>query len=41
MKVEKKKAREERDLVLALEWRSKIGSERYFLLERRPDEGMR
>lgn len=43
MKVEKKKAREETDLVLALEWRSvKEDSsevERWFLLEKRPDEG--
>ncbi len=40
MKVEKKKSREETDLVSVVEWASsKQPDLRYFLLVRRPDEG--
>lgn len=40
MKAEKKKAREEVDLVSVIEWRSQSGSEeRWFILVRRPEGG--
>lgn len=40
MKAEKKKAREEVDLVSVIEWRSRLGSEeRWFMLVRRPEGG--
>ncbi len=38
MKVERKKAREEVDLVNVIEWRSTFG-DRHFLLARRPETG--
>lgn len=38
MKVDRKKAREETDLVSVIEWTS--SDERYFLLVRRPEEGL-
>lgn len=41
MKVERKKAREELDVVNVIEWRSKTDpDERWFLLVRRPEGGM-
>lgn len=39
MKVEKKKAREELDIVNVIEWRSQRDNERWFLLVRRPEGG--
>jgi A/G-specific adenine glycosylase len=40
MKVERKKAREELDVVNVIEWRSHANlAERYFLLVRRPEGG--
>ncbi|KZS97152.1 DNA glycosylase [Sistotremastrum niveocremeum HHB9708] len=38
MKIERKKAREETDLVVALEWRS--GEDRRLVLQKRPDDGL-
>ncbi|KAI0938582.1 hypothetical protein AcV5_000224 [Taiwanofungus camphoratus] len=40
MKVEKKKAREELDIVNVIEWRSQRDNERWFLLVRRPEGGL-
>lgn len=41
MKVERKKAREELDVVNVVEWRPEISStNRQFLLVRRPEEGL-
>ena len=39
MKVERKKAREELDIVNVVEWRHPQTHERWFLLIRRPDGG--
>ena len=40
MKVEKKKAREELDIVNVVEWRKDVRAhERWFLLTRRPEGG--
>ena len=39
MKVEKKKAREELDIVNVIEWRKDATSPRWFLLVRRPEGG--
>ena len=39
MKAERKKAREETDIVNVIEWRN-AQKKRYFLLVRRPDKGM-
>ncbi|KAH7883172.1 DNA glycosylase [Phlebopus sp. FC_14] len=40
MKVERKKAREELDLVNVIEWRMKEEGKRWFVLVRRPEEGL-
>ncbi|KAH9849610.1 DNA glycosylase [Lenzites betulinus] len=40
MKAEKKKAREELDIVNVIEWRRHAGGERWFLLVRRPEGGV-
>ncbi|KAG2003309.1 A/G-specific adenine DNA glycosylase, variant 4 [Coprinopsis cinerea AmutBmut pab1-1] len=41
MKIEKKKAREEVDIVNVVEWRSKsMSAERWFLLVKRPEKGL-
>jgi A/G-specific adenine glycosylase len=39
MKAERKKAREELDIVNVIEWQPKDHSDRYFLLVRRPERG--
>jgi hypothetical protein len=39
MKAERKKAREELDVVNVVEWRRYDNGDRWFLLVRRPDEG--
>lgn len=39
MKVERKKAREELDVVNVVEWRHAAAQERWFLLIRRPEGG--
>lgn len=41
MKVERKKAREELDVVNVVEWRHPTGKDRWFLLVRRPEGGAR
>lgn len=42
MKADRKKVREELDIVHVVEWHSKFNTgDRYFLMNRRPENGMR